>query len=137
MKLICSRAVGIVLSIPRCKDAEMTTDDASAKAVRKYIIQEININAEFYQNMLNFDKIDVTEPPATERINNEAMQNFRTNKLVLDHPCLNQAVEGHVKLLTDASMHVAGFKRRDSMIQQKIKSRKLMTSFNTKKQFIC
>ena len=84
--------------------------------------------------MVDFDKIDVTEPPATKIINNEAMQNFKTSKLALDHPRYNQVVERHVKLVTDASMDVAGFERRDGIIGPKIKSRNTMPLFNTKKQ---
>ena len=62
--------------------------------------------------MVDFHKIDATEPPATKMINDEAMQNFKTNKLVFDHPCHNQAVE----LITEASMHMAEFERREVMI---------------------
>ena len=57
----------------------MTTDDENAKAFCKFITIEINVNAEFYQSMLDFDKVYVTKSPATKRIENEAMQNFETN----------------------------------------------------------
>ena len=116
------------------QDTEMTADDTSAKAVRKFIVPEINIYVELHQNMVDFD---VTEPPATTIMNDEAIQNFETSKLVLDHPCHSQTVERHVKLVTEAFKHMAGFERRYGMMPQKIKSRKLMPSFNTKKQFNC
>ena len=45
------------------------------------------------------------------------------------HPCRNQAVERHVKLVTEAATIVEGFSRRDGMIGQKIKSRHLMKCF--------
>ena len=78
-----------------------------------------------------------TEPPAIKSMNDAAIQRFKLDKLELDHPCHNQAVERHVKLVTKASIRVAGFQRRDGMIIQNIKSRKLMPSFNTEKQFNC
>ena len=70
-------------------------------------------------------------------VNDQTLKNFNTDKLELAHPCHNQAVERHVKLVAEASMLVAGFERRDGMIRQKIKSRKLMPSSNTKKRFNC
>ena len=54
---------------------------------------------------------------------------------MLHHPCHNQSVERHVKLVTEASAQVEGFARRDGIIRQKIKSRKLLKTFNTKMQF--
>ena len=69
--------------------------------------------------------------------NDATLKNFKPDKLGLAHPCHNHAVERQVKLVTEAFMHVAGFERQDGMIRQKIKSRKLMPCFNTKKQFNC
>ena len=60
---------------------------------------------------------------------------FRENQLILEHPCHNQAVERHIKLVTEASAAVTGFEKRDGLIRQKIRSRRLMKAFNTKKQF--
>ena len=63
--------------------------------------------------MVDFDKIHVTVSPATKMTNDKAMQNFKTNKHLLDHHCHNQGVKHYVKLVTEASMHEAGFERRD------------------------
>ena len=87
--------------------------------------------------MINFEEIMTTEPLAIKSMNDAAIQRFKLDKLVLDHPCHNQTVERHVKPVTEASICVTGFEPRDGMIRQKIKSRKLMPSFNTKKQFNC
>ena len=65
----------------------------------------------------------------------EQLQNMYKTKYELDIPCHNQAVERHIKVVTEASMLVYGFERRDGLIRQKLKSRKLMKCFNTKKQF--
>jgi len=58
-----------------------------------------------------------------------------TKPLVLQHPCHNQAVERHVKLVTEASV-VTGYEKRDGMIRQKIQSRLLMRKFDSKQQFV-
>ena len=44
-------------------------------------------------------------------------------------------VERHVKMVTEATAQVEGFERRDGLIRQKIKFRKLLKKFDTKVQF--
>ena len=77
------------------------------------------------------------KPRALKHLLNKEIEVFQQHKLNLEHPCHNQAVERHilVKLVSEASAAVAGLKNRDSPIRQKIRSRKLMKTFNTKKQF--
>ena len=139
-QIVRSQAIDIVLSSRRRKDVQTSLDENLAEkavTVRKFNIPEINIKADFYHKMINFEEIMTTEPSAIKSINDAAIQKFKLDKLEHDHPCHNQAVERHVKLVTETSIRVAGFERRDGMIRQKIKSRKLMPSFNTKKQFNC
>ena len=50
-------------------------------------------------------------------------------KLDLFPSCHNQDVEQHVKLVTEASMSVAGHEKRDDLIRQRIRSRKLIKCF--------
>ena len=57
--------------------------------------------------------------------------------LKVSHPCHNQAVEHHIKLVSEASSVTTGFASRDGLIRQRIKSRHLMKRFDTKKQFAC
>ena len=85
--------------------------------------------------MVNMNLPDITEPPATRLLSDEAINSLRLTPLRLDHPCHNQAVERHVKLVTEASAAAATFERRDGIIRQRIHSRKLMKCFETKKQF--
>ena len=47
------------------------------------------------------------------------MQTAATN---CKHPCHNQRVEHHAKLVTEASASVAGHDNRDGMIRQRIRS---------------
>ena len=135
-----------VISLCTNKNTEMTPDDECAKPksiadgavkVRIFSIPEININAEFYHYMIQFDKIDVIEPPATKRMNKVAIQNFKTSNLQCDYPCHNQASKRHVKLVTETSMHVRRLKRLGGMVRQKVTSQKLMPFINTTKQSYC
>ena len=75
------------------------------------------------------------EPSALKHLLNKEIEAFQLHKLNLEHPCHNQAVEKHIKLVSEASAAVAGFKNRNGLDRQKIGSRKLMKTFNTKNQF--
>ena len=67
---------------------------------------------------------------------NKEIEAFQQHKLNLKHPCHNEAAERHIKLVSEASTAVAGFQNRNGLIQKKkIRSRKLMKTFNTKNQF--
>ena len=74
-------------------------------------------------------------PPAIRHLSDSEIEDCRMKPLILCRPCHNQTVERHVKLVTEASAQVTGFERRDGLIRQKIRSRKLLKKFNTKMQF--
>ena len=104
--------------------------------VRKFIIPKINTNAKTYYSLSSLSVKDMHEPPALKHLLNKEIEAFQQqHKLHLEHPCHNQALERHIKLVSEASTAVAGFKNRDGLIRQKIRSRKLMKTFNIKKQF--
>ena len=101
--------------------------------VRRFCVPIINLEAKSYHRLINLNSQDVTEPPLTKTMSVEDIEGFRASPLRLDNACHNQTVERHIKLVTEASADVD---RRDGLIRQKIKSRKLMKVFNTKKQFV-
>ena len=84
--------------------------------------------------MVSLDKI--TEPPTIRHLNEENLNQLNSNALKLMHPCNNQPVERHVKLVSEAASQVTSFKRRDGYIRQIIRSRKLLKQLNTKPQFL-
>lgn len=104
-------------------------------AIRKFLIPKINFRAKSYHKMTNLNLPESTEPPAIQHLSLEELNDLRVQPLMLDHPCHNQAVERHIKLVTEASASVTGFEKHDGMIRQRIQSRKIMKSFQTKKQF--
>ena len=101
--------------------------------VRIFIILKINTNAKIYYSLSSLSLKDMHEPSALKHLLNKEIEAFQQHKLNLEHPCHNQTVERHIKLVSEASTAVAGFKNRDGLIRQKIQSRKLMKTFNTKK----
>ena len=79
---------------------------------------------------------EVTAPPAIKHLNKENLNQLKSNALKLMHTCHNQAVERHVKLVSEAASQVTLFERHDGYIRQKIHSRKLLKHLNTKSQFL-
>ena len=78
--------------------------------VRKFIIPKINTNAKTYHSLSRLSLKDVHEPPALKHLLNKEIEAFQQHKLNLEHPCHNQAVERHIKLVFEASAAVTGFK---------------------------
>ena len=97
-------------------------DDAEgpSKSVRIFKVPSLlNTKAKVYYKLINLDGDDVSEPSATIHLSVEQLQNMYKTKYELDIPCHNQAVERHIKVVTEASMLVCGFERRDGLIRQK------------------
>ena len=77
----------------------------------------------------------MNQPPAIKRHSDSEIEVIRKYPLKLNHPCHNQHVERHVKLVTEASSQVCGIDRRDGLIRQKLKSRQIMKKFHSKHHF--
>ena len=65
--------------------------------------------------MVSLDEI--TESPAIKHLNEENLNQLKSNALKLMHPCHNQAVERHVKLVSEAASQVTSFERIASNIE--------------------
>ena len=59
---------------------------------------------------------EITEPPAIRHLNEENLNQLKSNALKLMHPCHNQAVERHVKWVSEIASQVTSFERRDENI---------------------
>ena len=104
-------------------------------SVRKFKMPIINENAKVYYKLVNLNLEESYEPPAIRNLSNMEIERIAMQKLVLSHPCHNQALERHIKIVTEVSASVSGFERRVGSIKQKIKSRNIMKLFNAKRQF--
>ena len=103
------------------------------KSVRKFVIPPINSNALCYQELVNVALSD--EPPVTKNLSENELHNVRNQPFIFKQPSHKQVVERHIKLVSEASSKVIGFQKRDGLIRQKIKLRKLFNHFNTKKHY--
>jgi hypothetical protein len=110
--------------------------------VRKLVIPQISFEAADYTELISWMDVDVTEPPLFSQIptNEISGRIFETNDALLpliNVPCHTQAVERHVKLVTEASQSVCGERARNGFLKNRIASREQMNTFNNKKDYRC
>ena len=122
-------AVQVVMKIRMFQSSNPQTE------VRKFCVPQINLNAQEFYELADIKIECVEEPPLLRSFSDDEIKNFEVYPLVLRHPCHNQTVERHVKMVTEASSKVATFQRRDGLIRQRIKSRKLMKRFDNKSEY--
>ena len=121
---------------PKSLDKRDNMYDPCVNVRRFEVPKVINTNAKSFFEMVNLDDSDFRQPPAINDLSSSEIASVADNPLKFDHPCHNQAVERHVKVVTEVSGQVVGYERRDRLIRQKLKSRMIMKKFDTKQQFV-
>ena len=96
---------------------------------------EINTKADYYADLIDLETVLLTEPPITMPYSDNKIRGFKSQKLILKYPNNNQAVERHVKVVSESAAKVVGETNRDGLVRQKLKSRRLMKCFDTKNQY--
>ncbi|KAK3925304.1 Tetratricopeptide repeat protein 30-like protein [Frankliniella fusca] len=113
--------------------------------VRFNIVPKINFEANDYTDMIKWDQTDVslTLPPVLMHIPEDELtcKLSMADGLVPDweftsFPCHTVAVERTVKLVTEVSKRVIGPDARDRQIRSTLLSRKAVSSFGSKKDFV-
>ena len=102
------------------------------KSVRVFKKPLINFKAPSYHQMTPSSQW-TTLPPVLRHYNNDFIKSLEKIPLKLEFECHSQNIERHVKTVTEAASAVCGYDRRDGHIRNKMKSRKLMKSFLSKK----
>lgn len=105
-------------------------------SLRIFHSPSINFDAHTIEQLIDWETVDVFEPPFTMKFDNAALEGIKNNKLILPfYPIHTQNVERCVKTVTEASTTVYGFEARDGFIKAKICHHKIMPSFESKKYF--
>lgn len=112
----------------------------NARGLRTFKVPKLNFDAKDYADIITWQDCEVTEPPLTLNMSDEALKDIVKNGLgkcqnINDFPCHTQAVERCIKLVTEASSAVCGENKRDGFIRARLLSRQQMPNFNSKKQF--
>lgn len=104
--------------------------------VRKFLVPQLNLNAEEYSDLIDWFECPRTEPPLLKKISDEDVDRAIESKCKWDLeniPCHSQAVERHVRIVSQASAAVCGELRRDGYIRAKLSSRKSIPKFVSKR----
>ena len=113
-------------------------EQSKGKTIKTIQIPDLNFEAELYFDMINWQKVSLTELPLTCHIFDDEINHLITSKKKKNFPhlpCHTQAVERSVKLITEASSLVCGQNSRDGFIRSRIDSRQQMPIFETKREF--
>ena len=118
----------------------MNARSNNAPGVRTFKIPALNFDAEDYTKIMTWEEFEITEPPLTANLSDEALKSIVKSGLgtfqnIKKYLCHTQAVERCIKLVTEASNSVCGYQKRDGFIRARLLSRHQMPRFDTKKQF--
>ena len=127
-----NQPVQIILKVRKAASLE---ENPKGLHLRQFVISTIDCKATTYYKMSTLSTATKRELPAIKDKSTFAIKAFAENKFLLMHSCHNQAVERHVKLVTEAANTAKGFSRRDRISRQQIKSSHQMKCFELKKQY--
>ena len=111
---------------------------SSSGDIRKFIIPTLNFEAKDYYELINWLDFPRLEPPITCILTeNDLDEAIKTGSMpdLEKYPCHTQAVERHIKVITDAARSVCGKERREGYIRAKLESRKRMSKYSTKSEW--
>ena len=114
--------------------------DSAKTGVRTFVLNKINMSAAQHYDMIDCQKETVTKPPITKPLKRDKIL-ASINEGILpealpDFPCHSQAIEQHVKLVTEASSQVYGAKARQGFVLSKLKSQAKLQKLVTKSDLI-
>ena len=115
-------------------------DPNDIQGIRTFKIPNLNSKAGSYYNIIDWQNIDVSEPPVTKniemnQINSSIQMGNKFHNLFIHIPSHKQAVKCHIKLVTEASLNACRESNRDGYIHCSLHSRKQLLCFNGKIQF--
>ena len=117
------------------KNYQNTEDAVNVSSIRVFEVPIINVNGRSFYQIVDLNGREVKKPPAIKHLSDSKIGVSRKNLLKLSHPCHNQHVERHVKLVTEALSQVCGINYRDKLIRQKLKSRQITKKLHPKHYF--
>lgn len=124
--------------VKAARENSVSRSSSSSGDIRKFAIPKLNFEASDYYELVNWVDIPRHEPPITcnltdydieEAIKSGSMPHLKK------YPCHTQAVERHIKVVTDAAKSVCGKERREGYIRAKLESHKKMSKYTTKNEW--
>lgn len=101
----------------------------------------LKFDAVDYTELIDWQSCELTEPPLTKDINDDELQQLirsaEDSAITFPRfPCHTQAVERCVKIVTESALTVVGEHARDGLVRARLEARKIMPSFETKRDFV-
>ncbi|KAK4880959.1 hypothetical protein RN001_004278 [Aquatica leii] len=115
-----------------------TRNGLTRERMREFIIPKINFEATTYNDLIDWQNCELSEPSILASISNDDLNQLIQTVPEMDlvkFPCHTQAVERHVKIVSEASLSVSGKESRDGYVMAKLQSRSEMPVFETKKEY--
>ena len=104
---------------------------------RQFFPPDINLKAQSYVELIDWDKAQKTEPPLTKQMSKEDILSVLEAPLKLpSYPCHTQDVERLIPVVTESCLQKVGYSARHGWILSTMESRKLVPKFDSKKQDI-
>ena len=101
---------------------------------RQFFPPKINLEAESYWHLVNWEQEQSTEPPLTMKMSKDEILRGLEEPIVLpNYPCHTQSVERTVPVVTESCLQKVGYTGRHQWILSTMESRGLVHSFNSKK----
>ncbi|KAK4884145.1 hypothetical protein RN001_000416 [Aquatica leii] len=103
-----------------------TRNGLTRERMREFIIPNINFEATTYNDLIDWQNCELSEPPILASISNDDLNQLIQTVPEMDlvkFPCHTQAVERHVKIVSKASLSVSGKESRDGYVMAKLQSR--------------
>ena len=112
-------------------------DQFGDKSVRSFHVPAVNWEATSLLDLIIWEECEISEPFLTCDMSSKEIMHINKEALVVEKfSGHGQAVERAVKEVSNAASKVYGFERRDGLIRAKLKSRKLVSKPNSKKDFV-
>ena len=101
---------------------------------RQFLPPKVNLEAESYWHLVNWEQEQSTEPPLTMKMSKDEILRGLEEPIVLPkYPCHTQSVERTVPVVTESCLQKVGYTGRHQWILSTMESRGLVHSFNSKK----
>ncbi|KAF0287675.1 hypothetical protein FJT64_013924 [Amphibalanus amphitrite] len=105
--------------------------------VRPFKLPEINFEATHFTELIDWEQELVTEPPLLSELSGEELEAVAaTPHSVPPYPVHTQAVERVVRTVTEASSKVLGEKARHGLITARLRHRRMLPAFTTKRDAV-
>ena len=106
------------------------------KGVRKFLVPQLDWDAEVWWEIISWDKVTVAEPELLRRIDLVEFEKVESGPLSFPmFPCHSQTVERCIKLVTGAAIKVCGQEKRHRRILTVMANRAARKPFESKKQY--